>query len=122
MAALDVSDGRARGGGWLDEGEPVTSVARRLEDQGVVRALVTGIATDGMMTGPDLDVVEAVANAAPGMRLIGSGGVGSLDDLRALVIVRENGGTAPLLPHLHLADELGQVVALGGTVQALVDA
>ncbi len=94
VAALDVLDGRARGEGWLDDGADVGAVARRLADQGVVRALVTGIRSDGMMTGPDLEVLAAVRTAAPGMALIGSGGVGRLDDLGAL---REAGAEAAIV-------------------------
>ncbi len=84
VAALDVSDGRARGAGWTDEGRPLAEVAAELQSVGVRRALVTGIARDGMLTGPDVGVLDEVAAAAPELALIGSGGVGTLDDLRAL--------------------------------------
>lgn len=84
VAALDVLGGRARGAGWLDDGVAVAEVSSRLADQGVVRALVTGIGGDGMMTGPDLEVLATVRAAAPSMALIGSGGVGALEDLAAL--------------------------------------
>lgn len=84
VAALDVEDGRARGTGWLDEGRPLSEVAAELQEVGVVRALVTGIARDGMLSGPDMDVLDQVAVAAPGLALIGSGGVGTLDDLHTL--------------------------------------
>ena len=84
VAALDVRHGKARGAGWLDEGRPVAEVARELWASGITRALVTGIAGDGMLSGPDLDLLALVADAVPGMALIGSGGVGSLDDLAAL--------------------------------------
>lgn len=84
VAALDVRNGHATGAGWLDEGRPLDVVAGELEAAGVVRALVTGIARDGMLSGPDLDVLAAVRRSAPDVALIGSGGVGSLDDLVAL--------------------------------------
>lgn len=84
VVAMDVADGRARGTGWTDHGEPVVEVASRIESQGVQRALVTGIAGDGAMTGPDLGLLSSVHAAAPGVALIGSGGVGSLEDLVAL--------------------------------------
>lgn len=81
VAALDVRDGRARGSGWEDAGEDLEIVIQRVLNAGVTRALVTGISTDGTMEGPDLEVLRAVAHVAPQMRLIGSGGVGTLADL-----------------------------------------
>lgn len=84
VAAVDVSDGRARGSGWTDGGRPVALVAAELDAAGARRALVTGIARDGMLSGPDLDILGAVSRAAPGLALIGSGGVGSLADLSEL--------------------------------------
>lgn len=84
VAALDVRDGRARGSGWEDDGEDLEVVVARVATAGVTRALVTGIATDGTMQGPDLEVLRSVARSAPEMRLIGSGGVGTLGDLAAL--------------------------------------
>ena len=84
VAAIDVRDGRATGAGWLDDGQDVVGVLIRLVDSGVTRALATGIATDGTMAGPDTGLLAEVARVAPGLALIGSGGVGSLDDVRGL--------------------------------------
>jgi phosphoribosylformimino-5-aminoimidazole carboxamide ribonucleotide (ProFAR) isomerase len=84
VAAIDVRDGKATGAGWLDDGQDVVGVLIRLVDSGVTRALATGIATDGTMTGPDTGLLAEVARVAPGLALIGSGGVGSLDDVRGL--------------------------------------
>jgi len=53
-------------------------------DAGVPRVLVTGIARDGMMTGPDIDLLGRTGELAPDLAVIASGGVGSLDDLRRL--------------------------------------
>jgi phosphoribosylformimino-5-aminoimidazole carboxamide ribotide isomerase len=91
VAAVDVRAGRARGAGWTDEGRPVDIVAAELQAAGVLRALVTGIARDGMLSGPDLGVLATVARSAPGMALIGSGGVGSLVDLSALAVAGVEG-------------------------------
>lgn len=84
VAAIDVRDGRARGSGWLDDGIPLAEALERLEDVGVSRALVTGIESDGTMEGPALGLYEQVRSLAPDLALIASGGVGSLQDLRAL--------------------------------------
>jgi phosphoribosylformimino-5-aminoimidazole carboxamide ribotide isomerase len=94
VAALDVREGRARGAGWRDGGLPVAEAAQRLASAGVGRALVTGIGGDGMMTGPDLALLATVAEAAPRLALIGSGGVGTLADLVAL---RDAGAEAAIV-------------------------
>lgn len=84
VAAIDVRDGRATGAGWLDAGRDVDEVLVRLGDSGVTRVLATGIATDGTLAGPDTNLLAGVARVAPGLALIASGGVGSLDDVRGL--------------------------------------
>ena len=85
VAAVDVKDGRARGQGWTDGGSPLAVVVDRILDLGVSIALVTGIERDGMLTGPDVDLLEAVHAMAPELGLIASGGVASIDDLHTLV-------------------------------------
>jgi len=85
VAAVDVRGGRARGSGWLDEGRPFEEALSRILDLGVVSFLVTGIETDGAMTGPDVELLERAREATAGRRLIASGGVGSLDDIESLV-------------------------------------
>ena len=81
VAAVDVRQGRATGAGWRDEGRDVEAVIADLVTAGVGRALVTGIAGDGMLTGPDTPLLDTVRAVAPQLALIASGGVGSLDDL-----------------------------------------
>lgn len=84
VAALDVSDGRARGAAWSDEGAPLDGVVRSLVDLGIRRALVTGIHTDGTMQGPDLALISTVRESAPSLQVIASGGVGSAEDVARL--------------------------------------
>lgn len=84
VAAIDVRGGKAQGAGWLDAGRDVGDVLADLAAAGAVRALVTGIGRDGTMDGPDTDVLHHAGAVAPGLALIASGGVGSLEDLRAL--------------------------------------
>jgi phosphoribosylformimino-5-aminoimidazole carboxamide ribotide isomerase len=84
VAALDVRDGLAVGSGWEDAGRPAEEVVTEVAAVGVRWVLATGIARDGMMTGPDLDLLSRLRGAAPEVALIASGGVGSLDDVRAV--------------------------------------
>jgi phosphoribosylformimino-5-aminoimidazole carboxamide ribotide isomerase len=84
VVALDVRDGKARGGGWLDDGVPIADLVARISEQGVSRCLVTGISGDGMMAGPDLGLLREVRAAAPQLTILASGGVGTLDHVAAL--------------------------------------
>ncbi len=81
VAAVDVRGEKATGAGWLDDGRDLATVLRDLVDAGVVRALVTGIATDGTLAGPDLDLLERAKKLAPELAIIASGGVGTLEDV-----------------------------------------
>jgi len=70
--------------GWTETtGADLVDVARRLEGEGVAALIVTEIGRDGTMAGPDLDQLGAVLQAT-GVDVIASGGVGTLDDIRAL--------------------------------------
>ena len=84
VAAIDVRAGRARGSAWLDEGLRVSDAVERLGVLGVERALVTGIESDGTMTGPALELFSEVRELEPHLELIASGGVGTLADIRSL--------------------------------------
>jgi len=86
IAALDVRDGQALGDGWVEgaRGAEVVGLAQRLAQAGVRWFAVTAIARDGQMSGPDLELLEAVREAVPGAAIIASGGVSSLPDIREL--------------------------------------
>ncbi len=86
VAAVDVRDGQALGDGWVAgaRGEPADSLVRRLVDQGVDWFAVTSIARDGLLAGPDLDLLDAARAAAPGARIIASAGVSTIEDIRTL--------------------------------------
>lgn len=83
VGAVDVNAGRAHGAGWLDGGRPVADVLASLAAVAIERILVTAISQDGMMQGPDMDLLSLAASS--GMDVIASGGVGNLDDLRRIV-------------------------------------
>lgn len=85
VAGIDVRRGRARGSGWQDEGVNADEALARVLSLGLTSILATGIETDGMMTGPDLELLTRFRSSAPACHLIASGGVGSLDDLNVLV-------------------------------------
>jgi phosphoribosylformimino-5-aminoimidazole carboxamide ribotide isomerase len=84
IVALDTVRGKVSTRGWtLVSNIDVLEAVRQLRSSGVREILHTDVARDGMMTGPDLDTLEAIA--CTGMAVIASGGVSSLDDIRALL-------------------------------------
>jgi phosphoribosylformimino-5-aminoimidazole carboxamide ribotide isomerase len=87
VAALDVRDGLAVGEAWRAgaAGPTVDAALDALHSAGVRIFAVTAIARDGLLEGPDLALLTRIRTAAPGIELIASGGVGTLDDVRALV-------------------------------------
>jgi phosphoribosyl isomerase A len=80
---LDVRGSRLAARGWTKLGGELLDVLRRLESDGCRRYVVTDVSRDGMLAGPNLDLLRQVAgiSARP---VIASGGVSSLDDLRAI--------------------------------------
>lgn len=82
--ALDVRGGVAVGEGWgrAATGVPVHEAITGLAAAGVRWFEVTAIDRDGMMAGPDLELLAVVAGEA-GVNVIASGGVRSVEDLRA---------------------------------------
>jgi phosphoribosylformimino-5-aminoimidazole carboxamide ribotide isomerase len=77
--------------GWVKgSGLDVVDLARRFADAGVQALVVTEIGRDGTLAGPDVEGLAAVV-AATDVPVIASGGVGTLDDLRALAALTVDG-------------------------------
>jgi len=83
VVAVDVRDGRVAVEGWTSSADVTAAeLAARCASSGARRLLVTSTARDGSLAGPDLGLLAEVLPA--GLPVIAAGGVGSLDDLRAL--------------------------------------
>lgn len=81
---VDARDGFVATEGWADTSTmQAHELALRFEDAGVAAVIYTDIGRDGMLTGLNLDQTFALA-AQVRMPVIASGGVGSIEDLRAL--------------------------------------
>jgi phosphoribosyl isomerase A len=80
---LDVRGTTLAARGWTAEGGELFEVLGRLNDEGCQRYVVTDVAKDGMMAGPNLDLLRRVC-ARTDRPVIASGGVSSLPDLRAV--------------------------------------
>jgi phosphoribosylformimino-5-aminoimidazole carboxamide ribotide isomerase len=80
---IDARDGRVAVRGWTETSAlEAAELARRVAGEGVRTAIYTDVARDGMLVGPD--VAGARRLAAAGLEVIASGGIASLDDLRAV--------------------------------------
>jgi phosphoribosylformimino-5-aminoimidazole carboxamide ribotide isomerase len=78
--------------GWAEgSGADLLDVLRTYEDAGVAAVVVTDIARDGMLSGPSLALLAEVLEATS-VPVVASGGVASLDDLRALAGLATPGG------------------------------
>jgi phosphoribosylformimino-5-aminoimidazole carboxamide ribotide isomerase len=91
MVGLDARDGLVATDGWASQSAvSAVELAQRFRDAGVVAIIYTDIARDGMLQGVNIDATVALAEAA-GIPVIASGGVASLDDVRALLAVASRG-------------------------------
>jgi phosphoribosyl isomerase A len=86
---LDVRGRTLAARGWTREGGDLYEALDRLDAEGCARYVITDVLKDGMLKGPNLDLYRDVCSrtSAP---VVASGGVSSLDDLRALA------GLAPI--------------------------
>lgn len=81
---VDARNGKVAASGWLDDSEvSYLDFARRMERAGVRTLIFTDISRDGTLSGLPLDELRALRSAC-GCRLIASGGVAGLDDVRAV--------------------------------------
>ena len=84
VASVDARSGKVAAEGWTEESElATTEVITELTRRGLRRFVYTPVEVDGLMEGPELDSLREAAEATDG-RVIYSGGIGSLDDLRAV--------------------------------------
>ena len=87
---LDVRGRTLSARGWTRDGGDLLEVLERLNRAGCARYVVTDIRRDGTMTGPNLDLLKLVC-AHTDAPVIASGGVSTLDDLRALAALEPLG-------------------------------
>jgi phosphoribosylformimino-5-aminoimidazole carboxamide ribotide isomerase len=88
VVSVDVRGGEVASAGWTEStGVGPEAVIERLQDRGVRTFVYTSVDRDGMLEGIDSDEVRRVADVVRG-RFLYSGGIGSLEDLRALAALR----------------------------------
>lgn len=80
---LDVRGNQLAARGWTTSGGDVFETVHRMTRAGCERFVVTDVASDGMLTGPNLELLGAVC-ARTSAKVVASGGISSLHDLRML--------------------------------------
>lgn len=85
ILGADVRNGRISINGWKeDSSEDLLPFLKKYIDAGVSKVLCTEISKDGTLAGPAIDLYKRVMEAYPELHLIASGGVSSMDDIKAL--------------------------------------
>ncbi len=81
---IDARDGMVAVDGWLGKSEVnYLDLARAMTEVGVQTIIYTDISKDGTLTGPNLDQLSQI-NEAAGCNIIASGGISSIEDIHAL--------------------------------------
>lgn len=122
---LDVRGTRLAARGWTREGGELFETLDRLERAGCARYVVTDVASDGMLSGPNLDLLRSVCDRT-GSPVVASGGISSLTDIADLAALVPQGvegaiigtalyvGSFTLQEALVAARGLSSVIADGG--------
>jgi phosphoribosylformimino-5-aminoimidazole carboxamide ribotide isomerase/phosphoribosylanthranilate isomerase len=87
---LDVRGTTLSARGWTKDGGELFEAIARLDADGCARYVVTDVNRDGTLTGPNVELLKSVC-AATDRPVIASGGVSSLDDLRVLKTLVDDG-------------------------------
>src|SRR5450759_3671317 len=91
IVGLDARDGKVATDGWSKlTGHDVIDLAKRFQDYGVEAVIYTDIGRDGMMTGVNIEATVRLAQALS-VPVIASGGLNSLDDVKRLCAVEDEG-------------------------------
>ncbi|MBX3730069.1 MAG: 1-(5-phosphoribosyl)-5-[(5-phosphoribosylamino)methylideneamino]imidazole-4-carboxamide isomerase [Candidatus Sumerlaeia bacterium] len=88
IVGIDAHGGKVATRGWIRSSElDAIEFARTMEELGCRRIIYTDIATDGMLSGPNVPAMERLCRAVPALEVVASGGISRLEDfgtLRAL--------------------------------------
>lgn len=85
ILGADVRHGKISINGWKEDSEEdLLPFLKKYIDAGVKNVLCTEISKDGTLSGPAIDLYKEIMSAYPKLHLIASGGVSSIDDIKAL--------------------------------------
>ena len=111
---LDVRGTTLAARGWTRDGGDLYDVLARLDREGCARYVVTDVNKDGMLQGPNLDLLRDVCSRTDAP-VVASGGVSTIDDLTAIATLVDDGvegaivGTALYTGAFTLEDALAAV-------------
>jgi len=114
---LDVRGRTLAARGWTREGGDLFEVLERLDGEGCARYVVTDVNKDGMLQGPNVDLLRTVCERTDAP-VVASGGISTLDDLRSLAGLTDIGvegaiiGTALYTGAFALEDALAAVAGV----------
>ena len=90
VVGIDARGGRVAIRGWEEEtGEKAVEMAAELKLSGITRIVYTDIATDGMLSGPNLPALAEITSS--GLAVIASGGISTLEEVRAVAALESRG-------------------------------
>lgn len=85
LLGADVKDEKIAISGWLENTDlDVVEFIRKYQNSGITQVFCTDVSKDGLLQGPATDLYKKILEAIPGLPLIASGGVSSIDDLDQL--------------------------------------
>ncbi len=85
IAGIDARDSMVATRGWKEVTRVRASdLVKQVIERGIREIIYTDIATDGMLSGPNMEAYRMLLKEFPGLSLIASGGVSSLDDIQRL--------------------------------------
>lgn len=117
---LDVRGDTLAARGWTRDGGDLWDVLDRLEADGCGRYVVTDVLKDGMLRGPNVDLLRRVC-AKTDAPVVASGGITTIDDLVQIAALTGDGvegaivGTALYEGNFTLPEALAAVAAAGGS-------
>lgn len=85
ILGADAKNGMIAISGWLEKTElPVVDFISAYFEKGIRKVISTDISRDGMLTGPAFDLYADIMKTLPGVEIIASGGISSMDDILRL--------------------------------------
>jgi phosphoribosylformimino-5-aminoimidazole carboxamide ribotide isomerase len=85
VVGVDARNGLVATHGWTETTQlDAAQFCKALAEKGVIRILYTDISRDGTLEGPNVTAVKTLVQTEPRLKVLASGGVARLDDLRAL--------------------------------------
>jgi phosphoribosylformimino-5-aminoimidazole carboxamide ribotide isomerase len=120
VVSIDSHEGKVAVRGWQEVSEATAlSLGQSMAARGVRRVVYTDIARDGMLVGINVEATRQLAEGT-GLRVIASGGVASLEDIRAVLAIESSGVEGVIIGQALYSEavSLPDALALARTSQA----